>query len=296
MSTYKSDFLNVLNERGFIHQCSDFDGLDALLKKETVTAYVGYDATATSLHIGNLISVTMLYWLQETGHRPVTLMGGGTSMVGDPSFRDDQRKLLTPEQIEQNIEGIKKIFGRIMRYGDGPTDAMMVNNADWLRKTNLLDFLREDVKRLQGQVAGSEQEKLAAHLKGYDPKKAPTFGWPARSVAWYARFKDGKETLAPDHAVELELISPESENWRSPRTPHETQIYISNASSRAIALEWIDFDGTPKTYGVELRPTDHTQQHTYAGHVWRLIDDKTKKPLHYFIAPKKPGKLIYKDR
>ncbi|MBG18753.1 MAG: tyrosine--tRNA ligase, partial [Rhizobiales bacterium] len=143
MSTYKSDFLNVLNERGFIHQCSDFDGLDALLKKETVTAYVGYDATATSLHIGNLISVTMLYWLQETGHRPVTLMGGGTSMVGDPSFRDDQRKLLTPEQIEQNIEGIKKIFGRIMRYGDGPTDAMMVNNADWLMKLNYIEFLRD---------------------------------------------------------------------------------------------------------------------------------------------------------
>tara|TARA_R100001129_G_scaffold182226_1_gene162539 strand:+ start:16410 stop:17663 length:1254 start_codon:yes stop_codon:yes gene_type:complete len=143
MSTYKSDFLNVLNERGFIHQCSDFDGLDALLKKETVTAYVGYDATATSLHIGNLISVTMLYWLQETGHRPVTLMGGGTSMVGDPSFRDDQRKLLTPEQIDQNIEGIKKIFGRIMRYGDGPTDAMMVNNADWLMKLNYIEFLRD---------------------------------------------------------------------------------------------------------------------------------------------------------
>ncbi len=143
MSTYKSDFLNVLNERGFIHQCSDFDGLDALLKKETVSAYVGYDATATSLHIGNLISVTMLYWLQETGHRPVTLMGGGTSMVGDPSFRDDQRKLLTPEQIDQNIEGIKKIFGRIMRYGDGPTDAMMVNNADWLMKLNYIEFLRD---------------------------------------------------------------------------------------------------------------------------------------------------------
>ncbi len=119
---------------------------------------------------------------------------------------------------------------------------------------------------------------------------------PARSVAWYERFKDGKETLAPDHAVQLELLSPESENWRSPRTPHETQIYISNASSRAIGLEWIDFDGNPKAYGVELRPTDHTQQHTYAGHIWRLIDDKTKKPLHYFIVPRKPGKLIYKAR
>ena len=143
MSAYKSDFLNVLNERGFIHQCSDFDGLDALLNKETVTAYVGYDATATSLHIGNLISVTMLYWLQETGHRPVTLMGGGTSMVGDPSFRDDQRKLLTPEQIDENIAGIKKIFGRILRYGEGKTDALMVNNAEWLMKLNYIEFLRD---------------------------------------------------------------------------------------------------------------------------------------------------------
>ena len=142
----------------------------------------------------------------------------------------------------------------------------------------------------------AERRPVSTHLKGYNAKKAPTFGWPARSVAWYERFKDGKETLAPDHAVQLELLSPESENWRSPRTPHETQIYISNASSQAIGLEWIDFDGNPKAYGVELRPTDHTQQHTYAGHIWRLIDDKTKKPIHYFIVPKKPGKLIYKDR
>jgi tyrosyl-tRNA synthetase len=104
---------------------------------------VGYDATATSLHIGNLISVTMLYWFQQTGHRPITLMGGGTSMVGDPSFRDDQRQLLTVEKIAENIEGIKKIFGKMLTYGDGPTDALMVNNADWLLKLNYVEFLRD---------------------------------------------------------------------------------------------------------------------------------------------------------
>ncbi|MCF6113968.1 tyrosine--tRNA ligase [Mesorhizobium muleiense] len=143
MSAFKSDFLRVMSERGFIHQISDDAGLDQLFAKETVTAYVGYDATATSLHIGNLISATMLYWLQETGHRPIALMGGGTSMIGDPSFRDDQRKLLTPEAIATNIEGIKRIFGRILRFGDGAGDAIMVNNADWLMKLNYVEFLRD---------------------------------------------------------------------------------------------------------------------------------------------------------
>jgi len=143
MTTYKSDFLRVLDERGLIHQVSDAEGLDALCRQGTQTAYVGYDATATSIHIGNLISLTMLYWFQETGHRPITLMGGGTSMVGDPSFRDDQRKLLTVEEIATNIESIKRVFGRILRYGDGPTDAMMANNADWLLKLNYVEFLRD---------------------------------------------------------------------------------------------------------------------------------------------------------
>ena len=143
MSAFKSDFLHTLSTRGFIHQVSDEAGLDARFAKETVTAYVGYDATATSLHIGNLISATMLYWLQETGHRPIALMGGGTSMVGDPSFRDEQRKLLTPEAINTNIEGIKRIFARILRFGDGPTDAFLVNNADWLMGLGYVEFLRE---------------------------------------------------------------------------------------------------------------------------------------------------------
>ena len=143
MTTYKSDFLRTLDERGLIQQISDPEGLDALAAKKSLTAYVGYDATATSIHIGNLITVTLLYWFQQTGHRPISLMGGGTSMVGDPSFRDDQRKLLTPETIAANIESIKKVYARILRYGDGPTDAIMANNADWLMELKYVDFLRD---------------------------------------------------------------------------------------------------------------------------------------------------------
>ncbi len=142
MSRFKSDFLRVLDERGFIHQVSDPEGLDALAHKGRITGYVGYDATATSIHIGNLISVTMLYWLQETGHQAISLMGGGTSMVGDPSFRDSQRGMLTPEQIQTNIDGIQRVFGNILRY-DGPNAAIMVNNADWLLKLNYVEFLRD---------------------------------------------------------------------------------------------------------------------------------------------------------
>ena len=140
---YKSDLLNVLDQRGFIHQISDPEGLDALAASGSITAYCGYDATATSIHIGNLITVTMLYWLQQTGHRPISLMGGGTSMVGDPSFRDEQRQLLSVEKINANIESIKKVYSRILRYGDGPTDALMVNNADWLLELKYVEFLRD---------------------------------------------------------------------------------------------------------------------------------------------------------
>ena len=143
MAQFKSDFLNVLSERGLVHQISDPEELDALAAKGSITGYVGYDATATSLHIGNLITGTLLYWLQQTGHRPIALMGGGTSMVGDPSFKDEQRKLLSVEQIATNIEGIKRIFSRILSFGNGPTDAIMINNADWLLKLNYVEFLRD---------------------------------------------------------------------------------------------------------------------------------------------------------
>jgi tyrosyl-tRNA synthetase len=142
MTAYKSDFLNILQSRGLIHQVSDAEALDALALKGRITGYVGYDATATSIHIGNLISLTMLYWLQETGHTAISLMGGGTSMVGDPSFRDDQRQLLSVEQIATNIASIKQVYGRILRY-DGDNPAIMVNNADWLLKLNYVEFLRD---------------------------------------------------------------------------------------------------------------------------------------------------------
>jgi len=142
MAKFKSDFLRVLDERGFIHQISDPEGLDTLAATGKITGYVGYDATATSIHIGNLITVTMLYWLQETGHQAISLMGGGTSMVGDPSFRDDQRKLLAVEQIAANIEGIKKVYGNILNY-EGSNPAIMVNNADWLLELKYVEFLRD---------------------------------------------------------------------------------------------------------------------------------------------------------
>ena len=142
MTKFKSDFLRVLDERGFIHQISDPEGLDALAAKRPISGYVGYDATATSIHIGNLISVTMLYWLQETGHKAISLMGGGTSMVGDPSGRTDQRGLLTVKQIASNIEGIKKVYGNILNYG-GSNPAIMVNNADWLLELKYVEFLRD---------------------------------------------------------------------------------------------------------------------------------------------------------
>ncbi|QFR32031.1 tyrosine--tRNA ligase [Ancylobacter sp. TS-1] len=143
MSTFKSDFLRTLQERGFIHQISDEAGLDDLFAKETVTAYIGFDPTAPSLHAGGLIQIMMLHWLQKTGHRAVSLMGGGTGMVGDPSFKDEARQLMTVDTIEANIASIKRVFSNYLTYGEGPTDALMINNAEWLRGLNYLEFLRD---------------------------------------------------------------------------------------------------------------------------------------------------------
>lgn len=143
MTIYKSDFLAILNERGFIHQCSNAEGLDAQLCRETTTAYVGFDCTADSLHVGNLISIMMLHWFQATGHRPITLMGGGTTRVGDPSGKDESRQLLTPELIESNKQGIKQAFDRLLGFGEGPHDAVMADNADWLLDLHYIDFLRD---------------------------------------------------------------------------------------------------------------------------------------------------------
>ncbi len=143
MSAFKSDFLRILAERGFIHQISDETGLDDLFAREIVSAYIGFDPTAASLHAGGLIQIMMLYWMQQTGHRPVPLMGAGTGMVGDPSFKDEARKLMTIEQINANVEGIRQVFTKYLSFGDGPTDAIMVNNAEWLTKLNYLEFLRD---------------------------------------------------------------------------------------------------------------------------------------------------------
>jgi tyrosyl-tRNA synthetase len=143
MSGFKSEFLHTLKERGFIHQISDADGLDALLHRETVTAYIGFDATAASLHAGSLMQIMMLHWLQQTGHRPIALMGGGTSLIGDPSFKDEARRLMNEEIIENNLTGIRKCFGRYLHFGEGAGDAVMVNNAEWLTRLNYVDFLRD---------------------------------------------------------------------------------------------------------------------------------------------------------
>ncbi len=141
MTAFKSDFLRVLSERGFIHQISDPEGLDAAFAKGPVTAYIGFDATAPSLHAGSLIQIMMLHWMQETGHRPIALMGGGTTMLGDPSFKDEARKLLSVEDIDSNLEGIKRIFSKFLDFDGGR--ALMINNADWLRHLNYVEFLRD---------------------------------------------------------------------------------------------------------------------------------------------------------
>ena len=152
MNTYKSDFLNVLATRGFIQQISEPEALDALARSSTVTAYIGFDCTAPSLHVGSLLPIMLLYWLQQTGHRPIALMGGGTTRVGDPSGKDESRRLLSADDINENLKGIRAIFSRFLRFGDTPgktsgndasNGAIMANNADWLNSLNYIDFLRD---------------------------------------------------------------------------------------------------------------------------------------------------------
>ena len=143
MSTYKSDFLNVLASRGFIHQVSEPEALDALARSSTVTAYIGFDCTAPSLHVGSLLPIMMLYWLQQTGHRPIALMGGGTTRVGDPSGKDESRKLLTDDLINENLRGIRAIFAKFLKFEGSGGNAIMANNADWLNSLNYIDFLRD---------------------------------------------------------------------------------------------------------------------------------------------------------
>ncbi|MCA3486923.1 MAG: tyrosine--tRNA ligase [Rhodobacter sp.] len=139
----KSDFMHIMMSRGYLADCTDYQGLDEALIKGVVPAYIGYDATAASLHVGHLLNIMMLRWLQKTGGKPITLMGGGTTKVGDPSFRAEERPLLTPAQIDANIAGMNRVFSRYLSYGAAPGDALMLNNAAWLDSLNYLDFLRD---------------------------------------------------------------------------------------------------------------------------------------------------------
>jgi len=143
MSTVKSDLLHELTTRGFIHQCTDEAALDKLARTETITGYIGFDCTAPSLHVGNLVSIMLLRKLQQTGHRPIVLIGGGTTKVGDPSGKDEARKLLTDAEIGANIAGIESVFSKFLSFGHGMRDGVMVNNADWLGALNYIDFLRD---------------------------------------------------------------------------------------------------------------------------------------------------------
>ena len=139
----KSEFMVVMMQRGFLADCTDYQGLDEALSTGVTSAYIGFDATAKSLHVGSLIQIMMLRWLQKTGHKPITLMGGGTTKVGDPSFRADERPLLTDMQIDNNIDGIKRVFENYISYDDSPTGALMLNNSEWLDSLNYLEFLRD---------------------------------------------------------------------------------------------------------------------------------------------------------
>jgi tyrosyl-tRNA synthetase len=143
MSTFKSDFLNVLASRGYVHQISEPEALDALAHTQTITAYIGYDCTAPSLHIGHLLPTMMLYWLQQTGHRPIALMGGGTTRVGDPSGKDESRKVLTEAVIDANLRSIRQTFAKFLKFESEGGNAIMANNADWLNTLNYIDFLRD---------------------------------------------------------------------------------------------------------------------------------------------------------
>ena len=143
MTQYKSEFLNTLTERGYIHQCSDFGGLDALAAARKAVAYIGFDCTASSLHVGSLVQIMLLHWLQQTGNKPIVLMGGGTTRVGDPSGRDESRKILTLEDIEANKRGIQTVFDKFLKFGKGDDDAFMSDNAEWLTTLNYIEMLRD---------------------------------------------------------------------------------------------------------------------------------------------------------
>ncbi len=143
MATYRSEFIRGVVDRGFLHQCTDLEALDALASRNVIPAYIGFDCTAPSLHAGSLVSIMLLRHFQRTGHKPIVLMGGGTTKIGDPSGRDEARKLLSDQDITDNMNGIRRVFSKFLTFGDGPTDAIMVNNADWLDDLDYIPFLRD---------------------------------------------------------------------------------------------------------------------------------------------------------
>ncbi|MEE8545529.1 MAG: tyrosine--tRNA ligase [Alphaproteobacteria bacterium] len=143
MTDLRSQFLRAVTERDYLHQCTDLEALDELMSRELVVAYIGFDCTAPSLHVGSLVSIMLLRWLQRSGHRPIVLMGGGTTKVGDPSGKDNSRQYLSEAEIAANMAGIKEVFARFVSFGDGPTDALMVDNAEWLDKLAYIPFLRD---------------------------------------------------------------------------------------------------------------------------------------------------------
>ena len=161
MTTARSEFLRQVTARGFLHQCTDREGLDALASTKTITAYIGFDCTADSLHVGSLVPVMLLRLLQQSGHKPIVLVGGGTTKVGDPSGKDESRKMLSEREIARNMAGIRKIFSRYMTFGEGPTDAVMVDNADWLDDLGYIPFLREYGRHFSvNRMLGFESVKL----------------------------------------------------------------------------------------------------------------------------------------
>jgi tyrosyl-tRNA synthetase len=177
MSTPRSPFLATAHERGFIHQCTDLEALDERLRSERVVAYVGYDCTADSLHIGNLMSIMLLRLFQRCGHRPIVLMGGGTTRIGDPSGKDEARQLLDDAEIAHNMTGIKKVFANFLDFGDGPGDALMVNNADWLDELRYIPLLR-DIGRHFSVNRMLTQDSVRLRLERDQPLSFLEFNYP----------------------------------------------------------------------------------------------------------------------
>jgi tyrosyl-tRNA synthetase len=177
MTTPRSSFLAAATERGFIHQCTDFEALEARLSQARVTAYVGYDCTADSLHVGSLVSIMLLRLWQRSGHKPIVLMGGGTTRIGDPSFRDTARPLLDDAEIARNMTGIRKVFAKFIDFGDGPTDAVMVNNADWLDELRYIPLLR-DVGRHFSVNRMLTQDSVRLRLEREQPLSFLEFNYP----------------------------------------------------------------------------------------------------------------------